>query len=104
MFIHSFYRFILDLDKPIITGNPLAEIKEGSSMTMFCSSIGYPQATYRWYKNGSFVRTSSSYVIGTVRRTDYGNYTCKANNAFGTKTSEAAQWNIACNKLVIFPY
>ena len=102
MLILSSYRLILDLDKPIIAGNPPAEIKEGSSVSMFCSSIGYPQATYRWYKNGSFLRTSSSYVIGTVRRTDYGNYTCEANNAFGTKTSEAAQWKIACNKLVFF--
>ena len=86
-----------DLDKPIITGNPLADIKEGSSITMFCSANGYPRPTYRWYKDGLFVKTSPAFVVGTVKRTDVGNYRCEALNLFGTKTSEAAQWKIACN-------
>ena len=96
-----FSKYLLaDLDKPIISGKPATTIKEGSSITMFCSASGNPTVSYNWYKNGLFLTTSSYYAVGTLSRFDTGNYSCTALYEFGNKTSDEVQWRIACKCLI----
>ena len=89
-----------DLDKPAINGKPTTPLKEGSSITLFCTSNGYPTVSYNWYRNGSFLMSSSSYIIASLNRLDTGNYTCQASNSFAKKTSDEVQVTVACEYLL----
>uniref|UniRef100_A0A3P8Q802 Ig-like domain-containing protein n=1 Tax=Astatotilapia calliptera TaxID=8154 RepID=A0A3P8Q802_ASTCA len=81
---------IFDAPKlPSVSVSPFAEIVEGSSVTLTCSSDANPAANYTWYKNNDRKPLSESFQLGfsSIQSSDSGVYYCKARNKLGMKTS-----------------
>ncbi|XP_035772151.1 B-cell receptor CD22-like [Neolamprologus brichardi] len=74
---------------PSVSVSPSAEIVEGSSVTLTCSSDANPAAQYTWYKNNDRKPLSESFRLGfnSIQSSDSGEYYCKARNKLGMKTS-----------------
>ncbi|XP_033985892.1 hemicentin-1-like isoform X5 [Trematomus bernacchii] len=71
---------------------PSGEIKEGSSVTLTCSSDANPAATYTWYKkNGNrnvpLLSDGPQLVFSSIQSSDSGQYFCSATNDLGSSTS-----------------
>uniref|UniRef100_A0A671TGY6 B-cell receptor CD22 n=1 Tax=Sparus aurata TaxID=8175 RepID=A0A671TGY6_SPAAU len=78
---------------PSVSVSPSAEIVEGSSVTLTCSSDANPAANYTWYKkNGDPDRHPLSkepqLVFSSIQSSDSGEYYCTAENELGSRTSE----------------
>ena len=76
---------------------PKIELSEGSSFRFLCQSIsGSKPINYKWIKNGVNLGNlkSNSEIenildmtllnLKNVKRSDHGNYSCIASNAFGS--------------------
>ena len=64
-----------------LTPNP---IELNSSVTIKCSSLGYPEPSFNITHNDTiFITTSKSYTIQTVKYSDAGVYKCVAKNNLG---------------------
>ncbi|XP_029284183.1 carcinoembryonic antigen-related cell adhesion molecule 5-like [Cottoperca gobio] len=77
---------------PSVSVSPSAEIEEGSSVTLSCSSDANPAANYTWYKeNGNLKPLSEDpqLVFSSLRSSDSGQYQCRAQNKLGMKTSKS---------------
>ncbi|KAL7403457.1 hypothetical protein ABVT39_000818 [Epinephelus coioides] len=77
---------------PSVSVSPSAEIVEGSSVTLTCSSDANPAAKYTWYKEGGHLhdhpqRQNPQLVFGSIQSSDSGEYDCKAENELGRRTS-----------------
>uniref|UniRef100_A0A668RE90 B-cell receptor CD22 n=1 Tax=Oreochromis aureus TaxID=47969 RepID=A0A668RE90_OREAU len=74
---------------PSVSVSPSAEIVEGSSVTLTCSSDANPAANYTWYKEGDHKRLSedSQLVFSSIQSSDSGQYYCRAENKLGMKRS-----------------
>ncbi|KAI3353488.1 hypothetical protein L3Q82_020014 [Scortum barcoo] len=80
-----------------ITMSPSAEIVEGSSVTLTCSSDANPAANYTWYKeNGNITSLSKEpeLVFRSIQSSDSGEYYCTAENELGPRTSEYISINV----------
>ncbi|XP_033985826.1 B-cell receptor CD22-like [Trematomus bernacchii] len=71
---------------------PSAEIKEGSSVTLTCSSDANPAANYTWYKRNSNadvppLSEGPQLVFNSIQVSDSGQYFCSAENELGRGTS-----------------
>ncbi|KAJ4944326.1 hypothetical protein JOQ06_012870 [Pogonophryne albipinna] len=78
---------------PSVSVSPSAEIEEGSSVTLTCSSDANPAASYTWYKrNGNRnvppLTTEPQLVFRSIQSSDSGQYFCSATNELGSSTSE----------------
>ncbi|XP_033945495.1 B-cell receptor CD22-like isoform X1 [Pseudochaenichthys georgianus] len=78
---------------PSVSVSASAEIKEGSSVTLTCSSDANPAATYTWYKeNGNrnvpLLSEGTQLVLSSIQSSDSGQYFCRATNYLGSSTSE----------------
>ncbi|KAI9529174.1 hypothetical protein NQZ68_013481 [Dissostichus eleginoides] len=78
---------------PSVSVSPSAEIEEGSSVTLTCSSDANPAANYIWYKrNGRPILPPLSegpqLVFSSIQSSDSGQYYCSAENKLGRKTSK----------------
>ncbi|XP_049901424.1 B-cell receptor CD22-like [Epinephelus moara] len=73
---------------PSVSVSPSAEIVEGSSVTLTCSSDANPAAKYTWYKeNGNLIRPLSEgpqLVFSSIQSSDSGQYYCAAENELAT--------------------
>uniref|UniRef100_A0A3Q3FDH7 B-cell receptor CD22 n=1 Tax=Labrus bergylta TaxID=56723 RepID=A0A3Q3FDH7_9LABR len=77
---------VTDLQVKVMS--PSAEIVEGSSVTLTCSSDANPAPEYTWYKvNGRELSKESELVFSSVQSSDSGRYYCKAKNDLGERTS-----------------
>ncbi|XP_038560743.1 LOW QUALITY PROTEIN: Fc receptor-like protein 5 [Micropterus salmoides] len=80
---------------PSVSVSPSAEIVEGSSVTLTCSSDANPAATYTWYKEKGNLNhlhprnTKTQLVFGSIQSSDSGKYYCAAENELGRKKSES---------------
>ncbi|KAI9529198.1 hypothetical protein NQZ68_013505 [Dissostichus eleginoides] len=79
--------------RPSVSVSPSAEIEEGSSVTLTCSSDANPAAKYIWYKmNGKPIlppfKEGPQLVFSSIHSSDSGQYYCKAENNLGWKTSK----------------
>ncbi|XP_034058943.1 B-cell receptor CD22-like [Gymnodraco acuticeps] len=79
---------------PSVSVSPSAEIKEGSSVTLTCSSDANPAANYTWYKEDQNAHLSSfnegpRLVLISIQSSDPGQYYCMAENKLGVKTSNS---------------
>ncbi|XP_049426725.1 hemicentin-1-like isoform X3 [Epinephelus fuscoguttatus] len=79
---------------PSVSVSPSAEIVEGSSVTLTCSSDANPAAKYTWYKkNGNPnlkpLSTEPQLVFSSIQSSDSGQYYCTAENELGRRTSES---------------
>ncbi|XP_033985836.1 sialoadhesin-like [Trematomus bernacchii] len=70
---------------PSASVSPSAEIEEGSSVTLTCSSDANPAANYTWYKANQtlFQGAVGSYNFTSISSEDRGNYYCRAENQYG---------------------
>ncbi|XP_071360037.1 B-cell receptor CD22-like isoform X7 [Trachinotus anak] len=77
---------------PSVSVSPSAEIVEGSSVTLTCSSDANPAANYTWYKgNVNFgpLIGAAELVFSSVQPSDSGQYHCAAENQLGRRMSES---------------
>ncbi|XP_059190606.1 B-cell receptor CD22-like [Centropristis striata] len=84
---------------PSVSGSPSAEIVEGSSVTLTCSSDANPAATYNWYKksgnrNLNPTRRKTQLVFRSIQSSDSGEYYCMAGNKLGSRTSKSISINV----------
>ncbi|KAI9529150.1 hypothetical protein NQZ68_013457 [Dissostichus eleginoides] len=78
---------------PSVSVSPSAEIEEGSSVTLTCSSDANPAANYIWYKkNGNQklppLTKEPKLFFSSIQVSDSGQYFCAAENELGKRTSE----------------
>ncbi|XP_075948145.1 B-cell receptor CD22-like [Anarhichas minor] len=76
---------------PSVSVSPSAEIVEGSSVTLTCSSDANPAANYiKWYKVGiqHHLSDNSKLVFSSIQSSDSGRYYCRAENQLGWRMSE----------------
>ncbi|KAK2918564.1 hypothetical protein Q8A73_002935 [Channa argus] len=74
---------------PSVSVSPSAEIVEGSSVNLTCSSDANPAANYTWYKENGTLRKSPVFVFQSIQSSHSGRYYCSAENELGWKTSES---------------
>ncbi|XP_073330598.1 sialoadhesin-like [Pagrus major] len=84
---------------PSVSVSPSAEIVEGSSVTLTCSSDANPAAKYTWYKeNGDPdlqpLSKEPQLVFSSIQSSDSGEYYCTAENELGRRTSEYISINM----------
>ncbi|XP_033479771.2 sialoadhesin-like isoform X2 [Epinephelus lanceolatus] len=74
---------------PSVSVSPSAEIVEGSSVTLTCSSDANPAANYTWYKEDEDSPKASGqiFTISNIRAEHSGNYYCEAQNTRGRHNS-----------------
>ncbi|KAM7010092.1 B-cell receptor CD22-like [Tautogolabrus adspersus] len=74
---------------PSVSVNLYAEVVEGSSVTLTCSSDANPAANYTWYKENEDSPKASGpiFTINDFRAEHNGNYYCEAQNTIGRHTS-----------------
>ncbi|XP_078022741.1 cell adhesion molecule CEACAM6-like [Epinephelus lanceolatus] len=74
---------------PSVSVSPSAEIVEGSSVTLTCSSDANPAAKYTWYKENEDSPKASGqiFTISNVTAEHSGNYYCEAQNTRGRHNS-----------------
>uniref|UniRef100_UPI001445BFE3 B-cell receptor CD22-like n=1 Tax=Epinephelus lanceolatus TaxID=310571 RepID=UPI001445BFE3 len=70
---------------PSVSVSPSAEIVEGSSVTLTCSSDANPAATYTWYKENQTLSQGQEgiYHFTSISSEDSGSYNCKSENQYG---------------------
>ncbi|XP_038595448.1 B-cell receptor CD22-like, partial [Micropterus salmoides] len=74
---------------PSVSVSPSAEIVEGSSVTLTCSTDANPAAKYTWYKeNQTLLSEEPQLVFSSIQSSDSGEYYCAAENQLGRRTSE----------------
>ncbi|XP_038550821.1 B-cell receptor CD22-like [Micropterus salmoides] len=74
---------------PSVSVSPSAEIVEGSSVTLTCSSDANPAAKYTWYKeNQTLLSEEPQLVFSSIQSSDSGEYYCAAENQLGRKTTK----------------
>ncbi|XP_073331505.1 B-cell receptor CD22-like [Pagrus major] len=76
---------------PSVSVSPSAEIVEGSSVTLTCSSDANPAAKYTWYKeNQTLIQgPEGSYHFSSISSEDRGIYYCKSENQCGESNSSS---------------
>ncbi|KAI9529154.1 hypothetical protein NQZ68_013461 [Dissostichus eleginoides] len=87
---------------PSVSVSPSAEIEEGSSVTLTCSSDANPAANYTWYKEDEDSPKASGQIfnITDFRAEHSGSYSCGAQNKLGRQNSKlhllvvAGSWKI----------
>ncbi|XP_056442626.1 HEPACAM family member 2-like isoform X4 [Gadus chalcogrammus] len=74
---------------PLVTVSPSGKIKEGSSVTLSCSSDANPAADYTWFKehDDSVGQSGQNYTITNITSELGGNYYCQPRNAIGHHNS-----------------
>ncbi|XP_027139027.1 B-cell receptor CD22 isoform X3 [Larimichthys crocea] len=74
---------------PSVSVSPSAEILEGSSVTLTCSSDANPAAKYTWYKENEDSPKASGqiFTITDITPEHSGNYYCEAQNRRGRHNS-----------------
>ncbi|XP_026159977.1 B-cell receptor CD22-like [Mastacembelus armatus] len=80
-----------------VSVSPSAEIVEGSSVTLTCSSDANPAAKYTWYKkngNPSLQPASKQFNFSSIQSSDSGEYYCTAENDLGGRTSGSIFINV----------
>ncbi|XP_045887381.1 B-cell receptor CD22-like [Micropterus dolomieu] len=74
---------------PSVSVSPSAEIVEGSSVTLTCSSDANPAAKHTWYKeNQTLLSKEPQLVFSSIQSSDSGEYYCAAENQLGRKTTK----------------
>ncbi|KAL0202673.1 hypothetical protein M9458_000691, partial [Cirrhinus mrigala] len=83
-----------------ITGS--AEIVEGDSVTLICSSDSNPPAlNFSWFKERTFVGSGRIYSISKISSDHSGEYKCKSRNEYGEKESDAVTLNVMCETVSV---
>ncbi|KAL7404669.1 hypothetical protein ABVT39_017816 [Epinephelus coioides] len=89
---------------PSVSVSPSAEIVEGSSVTLTCSSDANPAANYTWYKETVNPRPLSEgpqLVFSSIQSSDSGQYYCTAENELGRRTSNDFTMDVKYKSIMI---
>ncbi|XP_062865613.1 B-cell receptor CD22-like [Trichomycterus rosablanca] len=70
-----------------VSVSPSGEIKEGSSVTLTCSSDAKPAASYQWFKGTTNKATGKTFTIHKIRSDESGEYKCLVRNEHGNQES-----------------
>ncbi|XP_034058960.1 vascular cell adhesion protein 1-like [Gymnodraco acuticeps] len=86
---------------PSVSVSPSAEIEEGSSVTLTCSSDANPAANYTWYQEDGNAHLSSfnegpRLFLSSIPSSDSGQYYCRAGNMLGNTISESISIDVTC--------
>uniref|UniRef100_A0A3Q3FXL4 Ig-like domain-containing protein n=1 Tax=Labrus bergylta TaxID=56723 RepID=A0A3Q3FXL4_9LABR len=76
---------------PSVSVSPSAEIVEGSSVTLTCSSDANPAATFKWYKRNQtpqYLHEGAQLVFNYIQPSASGEYYCGSENKLGRKSRE----------------
>ncbi|XP_041931930.1 carcinoembryonic antigen-related cell adhesion molecule 20 [Alosa sapidissima] len=81
-------------EKVVLVQTPTSSVlATGAMVTLACSSVSSPDATYQWMHNGAPMKdTTASITLENVNEKNSGNYTCVAFNA---KTKRYTASNMA---------
>ncbi|KAM8772582.1 B-cell receptor CD22-like [Acanthopagrus schlegelii] len=81
---------------PSVSVSPSAEIVEGSSVTLTCSSDAKPAANYTWYKEKQTLIQGPEgfYHFSSISSEDRGNYSCKSENQYGEIMSSSVSVDV----------
>ncbi|KAF3688030.1 B-cell receptor CD22 B-lymphocyte cell adhesion molecule [Channa argus] len=83
---------------PSVSVSPSAEIVEGSSVTLTCSSDANPAANYTWFKqkgpDPKYIHEKPQLVFRSIKSSASGHYYCTAENKLGRRTSEVVSINV----------
>ncbi|XP_073698605.1 B-cell receptor CD22-like [Garra rufa] len=75
--------------------NGSAEIVEGDSVTLICSSDSNPPAlNFSWFKGGTYLKYGQFYSISRISSDHSEEYKCKSINEHGEKYSDAVILNV----------
>ncbi|XP_044138541.1 B-cell receptor CD22 isoform X1 [Bufo gargarizans] len=88
---------VLHAPKHIFIQKPKENIKEGSKVSLNCSTVANPPVSrYIWYKNERlcFNGTDSRYNFPRIRENDSGSYVCEAFNDQGTSRSSPTKLDV----------
>ncbi|CAL8239827.1 unnamed protein product, partial [Gadus morhua 'NCC'] len=77
-----------------VLSSPSGGIKEGSSVTLSCSSDANPAANYTWFKNNQPLLWEPPHTFPSVRPEDRGTYRCHAENKYGHLSSNSIFLNV----------
>uniref|UniRef100_A0A3Q3FDP0 Ig-like domain-containing protein n=1 Tax=Labrus bergylta TaxID=56723 RepID=A0A3Q3FDP0_9LABR len=72
---------------PSVSVSPSAEIVEGSSVTLTCSSHANPAAKYTWFKENLLKGQGQSYYFPSISPEHSGHYICIVQNTRGRHNS-----------------
>uniref|UniRef100_A0A3B3HNP9 Ig-like domain-containing protein n=1 Tax=Oryzias latipes TaxID=8090 RepID=A0A3B3HNP9_ORYLA len=70
-----------------VSVSPSAEVLEGSSVTLTCSSDANPAANYTWFKDNRPLLSEDKVHFSSIRSEHSGNYSCKSENKHGQSSS-----------------
>ncbi|XP_044047674.1 hemicentin-2-like isoform X3 [Siniperca chuatsi] len=80
---------------PSVSVSPSAEILEGSSVTLTCSSDANPAAKYTWYKeNQTLQGPEDIYPFTSISLEDSGMYHCQSENEYGQVNSTSVRIDV----------
>ncbi|XP_056399448.1 B-cell receptor CD22-like isoform X2 [Hyla sarda] len=88
---------VLHLPKSVSIQKPEGNIREGSLVTLSCSTVANPPVSrYIWYKNKRefFNSTDSRYAFRHITENDSGSYQCEAVNSQGKGISAPEQLDV----------
>ncbi|KAL2086196.1 hypothetical protein ACEWY4_017255 [Coilia grayii] len=81
-----------------VSVSPSADISEGSSVTLTCSSDANPPVeTYTWYRRTGLISkldSKQSYSISPISPEHAGYYYCEAKNRYGARNSTEVHLNV----------
>ncbi|XP_069653609.1 sialoadhesin [Haliaeetus albicilla] len=78
-------------------------VGDTASLTCELSSSYPPISAYRWYKDGVVVGSEQMLTLRGVRREDYGQYRCEAENAIGAGVAPAMTLYIFSAEISVSP-
>ncbi|NXN73971.1 SN protein, partial [Himantopus himantopus] len=89
-----------------VSVNPSTQnILIGDTVSLTCEvSSSYPPiSAYRWYKDGVAVGSEQILTLRGIRRDDYGQYHCEAENAVGVGTAPAVTLYVISAEISVSP-
>uniref|UniRef100_A0A672UEQ7 Sialic acid binding Ig like lectin 1 n=1 Tax=Strigops habroptila TaxID=2489341 RepID=A0A672UEQ7_STRHB len=89
-----------------VSVNPSGQnIRVGDTVSFTCevSSSHPPVSVYRWYKDGVAMGTEQILTLRDIRREDYGQYHCEAENALGAGVAPAVMLYVFSAAISVSP-
>ncbi|KTF73588.1 hypothetical protein cypCar_00047265 [Cyprinus carpio] len=78
----------------VVALNSSAEIVEGGSVTLTCSSDSNPPGDFTWFKGGQYAGSQRIYGISRISSDHSGEYKCRSRNKYGEKYSDVVILNV----------
>ena len=95
---------VLDIDTPKLNQSSVVSVNESDTISVSCSSVSLPPATFIWLgKDGRIVSNSSLLMFNRISRKNATSYTCKATNVVTTRSSQSLTIHVQC-RLCLFVY